>query len=297
VNIEDDQTAKVIVYRWKPGGSSVTGSLTGLVAINSSPVTLSTAGTTDWKHFANNDHKLSGSNSISNWVSIGGTASSYSDDLRNISWTGGSPAATATNNKNGWYISGVNNGFSFTVPAGNGTNTLNVYVGGWNSSGKLTAHLSNSAAPDYVNTTAVAPAQYNAAYTLVYNAVQAGQTLTITWKQASGTGNVTLQGAALTGTAIRVALNEAIANKPTINSINIYPNPATDFVTINFGKMLNNEQADVEVMDLSGKRIYQSGKLSAVPTLQLNTSKYAKGTYIIKITKGVETVNKKLVVE
>jgi Secretion system C-terminal sorting domain len=295
---------QLLIVEITPGTASATGSLTGSVAINTTAVNLSSVGTNDWKHFDNNDHKASGSmiNSISDFSSIGGTAGSYSNDLRNMSWTGGTPEPSFTNNKWGWYKGGMGNGFSFTVVAGNGSNTLKVYVGGDGSSGTLRAHLSNSAAADYVNTTAKINGQWDATYTINYNAAQAGQTLTITWKQASpGAGVVNLQAAALIGTASLAATAKLPAlNDETENiagtAIGIYPNPATNYTTVNLGKMLKNEQAYVEVLDLSGKRIYQSGKLS-INTLQLNTGKYAKGTYLIKITKGMETINRKLVIQ
>jgi hypothetical protein len=74
-----------------------------------------------------------------------------------------------------------------------------VYVGGWNSGGRLVAHLSDGSAADYVNTAISATGQYDAVFTLTYRAASAGQQLVVQWTQASGTGNVTLQGAALAG--------------------------------------------------------------------------------------------------
>jgi hypothetical protein len=295
VTVEEDFFGKILVYRWNAGSTTVTGSLTGSVATNTAAVNLSTVGTADWKHYDNVDHKASGTmiNSISNVTVIGGTQNWY-QRLRNMSWTGGTPTASATNDNWGITNAGIGNGFSFTCVAGNGSNTLYVYCGGNNSGGTLTAHLSNSAAADYVNTKANTTGAWEAVYTLTFNAAQAGQTITVTWKQASGTGNVTLQAAALSGTAKRPAIIQTGIDSPAVT---IYPNPSTNYTTVNFGKLLNNEKVHVEVMDLSGKRIYQSGKLSAVSTLQLNTSKYAKGTYVIKITKGLETINKKIVIQ
>ncbi len=55
----------------------------------------------------------------------------------------------ATNNTHGFYINGAGNGFSFTAPADTSTRTLMVHVGGWNSGGTLTAHLSDSSATDF----------------------------------------------------------------------------------------------------------------------------------------------------
>jgi hypothetical protein len=75
---------------------------------------------------------------------------------------------------------------------------LYVYVGGWASSGTLIAHLSDNSADDFSDTTfSSASGQYDAVYTITYRAASASQQLVVQWTQASGTGNVTLQGAAL----------------------------------------------------------------------------------------------------
>ena len=73
-----------------------------------------------------------------------------------------------------------------------------VYIGGWQSGGTLTAHLSDNSAADYTNTSlSNSGGQYDGVYTITYKAASPGMTLTITWKQASGSGNVTISGAAL----------------------------------------------------------------------------------------------------
>ena len=281
------------------------GSLIGSVAISTSAVNLTSIGTADWKHFRSNVRKSSGSNSISNPTVIGGSAINYTNDLRTMSWTGGTPTANGTNVSTGKYKAGVGNGFSFTAPAGNGTNTLYVYVGGWNSSGTLTAHLSNSAAPDYVNTTSSYSTQYDAVYTITYNAAQTGQTLTVTWKQEAGTGNVTIQAAALGGSSAfaRVASPKSETGtlkseteNPLSGTVLVYPNPASTFVTIDFNN-LKEENVKVEMMDLLGHKVYDSGTLSQISTLQINISAYPKGNYIIRIKKGSEQATKKLVIE
>jgi hypothetical protein len=92
---------------------------------------------------------------------------------------------------------GIGNGFSFTAPADPSSRTLVVHVGGFSSGGTLTAHLSDGSAADFVDTTVSVSGQYDRNYTLSYNAGAAGQTLTVTWKLSAGTGNVTLNGAAL----------------------------------------------------------------------------------------------------
>ena len=243
--------------------------------------------------------RKSGATQISDWATIGGTATNYTDDLRAMSWTGGSPTATGTNVTTGKYNTGVNNGFSFTVPAGNGTNTLYVYVGGWNTGGKLTAHLSNSAAADYVNTRALNTSDYDLVYTITYNAAQAGQTLTVSWviNTDGGSGTLNLQAAALVGTAARPAPAATAIETTLNNAVEIYPNPAVNYVTINFKQQLKSSKAQVEILDLAGKKVYQSSVVPGVGTMRINTNKFSKGTYIIKIIKGLETINKKLLIE
>ena len=122
----------------------------------------------------------------------------YNNDPRALTWTDGTPTASATNN-NGIYVNYLQNGYSFTAPADTGTRTLSVYVGGWLSGGTLTAHLSDFSAADFVDSTTPANGQYDRNYTLTYKAASAGQTLTVSWIATSGAGNVTLNGAALAG--------------------------------------------------------------------------------------------------
>ena len=167
-------------------------------------VNLTAEGTSDWVHWgdASFNRKAGVAAQLSNYTAIGGgVVQKYTNDPRPLSWTDGIPTASSSSNKNGVYISGVGRGFSITAPAGTATLSMIVHVGGWNSGGTLTAHLSDGSAPDYVNTTATASGQYDRNYTLTYRAGAAGQSLTVTWKMASGTGNVTVNGAALRAAA------------------------------------------------------------------------------------------------
>jgi hypothetical protein len=122
----------------------------------------------------------------------------YNNDPRPLSWTDGTPTASSTNNLNGIYIPGVQNGLSFTAPADTSSRTLTAHVSGWLSGGTLTAHLSDGSAADFVDTTPFVNGSYDRNYTLIYKAGTAGQTLTVIWVMNSGSnGNVALQGAAL----------------------------------------------------------------------------------------------------
>ena len=127
----------------------------------------------------------------------GGGTASYGNDPRPVSWTDGTPTASSSNNTNGVYVWGVGHGFSIQAPADTTTRTLILHVGGWASGGTLTAQLSDGSAANFSDVTTAASGQYDRNYTLTYAASRAGQTLTVTWVMSSGSGNVTLNAAAL----------------------------------------------------------------------------------------------------
>lgn len=181
--------------------SASTGSLAGSVASSSAAVDLTVAGTVDWAHWPGYNHKASGDAQISNYTRVGsGSIHGYSNDPRTLSWSDGINAVSGSNRR-GLYVAGTGNGFQLNAPADTTTRTLTVYVGGSNSAGKLTAHLSDGSTADYGNTTVSGSGQYNGVYRLTYQAASAGQRITVNWTQASGSGNVTLQGATLAAAA------------------------------------------------------------------------------------------------
>jgi hypothetical protein len=180
------------------------GSLTGTISAATTAANLTNVGTGDWAHWGDGGvpgltRKSTGGNQISAYsMVLGGSVAAYGDDLRALSWTGGTPTATGTGNTKGVYVSGLGNGFSVTVPAGTASRTVTVYVGGWASSGTFKAHLSDGSAADFVDTTTTATGQYVRSYTLTYAAAAASKQLVLTWTQSSAAGNVTLNGVALT---------------------------------------------------------------------------------------------------
>jgi hypothetical protein len=177
------------------------GSLTGSATTSSAAVNLTTEGTTDWIHWGDTavNRKSGVTPQLSNYTVVGASpVIQYSNDPRPESWTDGTPTVSATNDFNGAFTYTVGRGFSLTAPADTTSRKLILHVGGWNSAGKLTAHLSDGSAVDYTNTTTGSTGQYDGNYTLIYNAANSGQTLTVTWTIASGTtGHVSLDAAAL----------------------------------------------------------------------------------------------------
>jgi hypothetical protein len=180
--------------------ATASGSLSGSGDGSATAANLTTEGAADWVHWGDSslNRKAGVTAQLGTYTVVGaGAVLSYSNDPRPLIWTDGTPAASSTNNKNGVYISGAQNGFSIAAPADTGLRTLKVHVGGWYSGGTLTAHLSDGSAPDYVNVTTTVNGQYDRNYTLTYKAGTAGQSLSVKWVMTSGTGNVTLNGAAL----------------------------------------------------------------------------------------------------
>ncbi len=207
------------------------GSLSGSGNSASTTANLTAEGSADWVHWG--DGALNRKNGVSaligTYTEVGsGQVGSYSNDPRTLSWSDGTPTASASNS-NGLDVFSLNNGFSFTVPADGNRRVLTVHLGGWLSGGTLTAHLSDQSAGDYVDTTAPASGQYDRNYTLTYSAASAGQTLTVSWVMTSGEGNMTLNGAALSGTGPGIAATGGTPQSSTVNTA--FPNALQATVT------------------------------------------------------------------
>src|SRR5712664_3651531 len=205
--------AKIVRLQSGTGSSA----LAGAGVASSAMVNLTTTGTSDWAKWPNYIHKAGGGAQIANYAMIGAVgATNYSDDPRTVTWSDGTPSALGADQA-GVYVGGIGNGFQITAPAGTASRTLYVYVGGWNSGGRLVAHLSDNSVPDYVNASYSSSGQYDAVYTLTYRTALEGQQLVVKWTQASGGGNVTLQGAALSGTGSSALAGAGVASSAMVN--------------------------------------------------------------------------------
>lgn len=100
-------------------------------------------------------------------------------------------------------------GFSFTAPAGTTARQLKVYVHAHGGTGRLTARLSDSSAPDYVDTGLTGGGNTPGIYTITYAAASIGQTLTVTWVQESvgSDANATNNNVAIYAAALSPARN------------------------------------------------------------------------------------------
>jgi len=176
-----------------------------------SNINLTAQGTTDWAvwgyggspNFTPVFRKSSGGSQISAITAIGnGGYYDFGNSTFALSWTDGSPTTSVSSDTNGIYVPGVNNGYSFTVPATTSPQVVYVYLGLYQTTaGQLTATLSDGSAVPYVDTslgdTVDTTHGQEAYYAITYNAASAGQTLSISWVNTTGNGNVTMQGVAL----------------------------------------------------------------------------------------------------
>jgi uncharacterized protein YpmB len=230
-------------------GTSGSGSITGALTIPAagSNISLTSQGTTDWAVWGYSgstsltpvDRKSTGGSKISALTAMGsGNNAYFNNSTFSLSWSDGLPTASSVNDQNGIYVSGLNNGYSFTVPAGTTPQTVYVHVGLYQTSaGKLTATLSDGSAPAYVDTslgdTVDTSHGKEAYYSITYKAGSPGQSLTVTWTNTTNSGNVTIQGVAL-GTAALGSIVGALTI-PAGSNINLTAQGTTDWAVWGYG--------------------------------------------------------------
>jgi hypothetical protein len=78
------------------------------------------------------------------------------------------------------------------------------------------------------------------------------------------------------------------------NQVLIYPNPASDQVTVDLTTMSIVGNVTIRVVDLSGRMISETQTSAAITMLE--TSQWQKGTYLVYIQSGENRVVKKLVI-
>jgi len=78
-------------------------------------------------------------------------------------------------------------------------------------------------------------------------------------------------------------------------NIQIFPNPATNSLTLNLAQLKDIQNSTVSIYDIQGKLLLQQ-KIMQQQT-ELNISQFAKGIYIVKVNNDKETVQSKFVKE
>lgn len=80
-------------------------------------------------------------------------------------------------------------------------------------------------------------------------------------------------------------------------NLNLFPNPATDFLNISYENLLN-ENIQIELMDVLGNRIptlFSNPDASGLIQQSLDVRKIEKGVYWIRISDGLRSISRKVV--
>jgi hypothetical protein len=80
------------------------------------------------------------------------------------------------------------------------------------------------------------------------------------------------------------------------NKLTIYPNPAADYLMINFAKEINTK-ADLEIYSTTGQLIYNSVIFAGQNNFKLNTAGFLNGIYLIKINTPENNYTQRFLVE
>ncbi len=189
----------------------VTGTLIGAAVPTPPTADLTVAGTLDWATWGEMtgsppnylEQEAGGTNQISDVTVIGPTSgpNQFGNAIVASSWSNGTPDAVITNETDGIYFNGLDNGYQITVPADTTKKILTLYAGGYNCQVQVQAALSDSSAPPYIDNSLVTAGggAHAGAYTIEFAAGTNDQTLTVTVTCATDGGNCTLMAATLAG--------------------------------------------------------------------------------------------------
>jgi hypothetical protein len=150
---------------------------------------LTNEGTLDWKQWGSNqatdvNHKAGVDSQISNITLVGdGHAGSNHTNPINFTWSDGAPSQSAFGGTGAIAMTGLNHGFSITVPASTTPRTLRLYLGANLAKGLFTASLNGVARQDATLDMRHNPMRTgdNALYTIYYSTNTPDQELTITY--------------------------------------------------------------------------------------------------------------------
>jgi hypothetical protein len=76
----------------------------------------------------------------------------------------------------------------------------------------------------------------------------------------------------------------------------VFPNPATDKLTINFAEK-TSENIALQISDLQGKKVFAETIHPATKGTQINVSSFAKGTYILSVQNGEKLSTQKVIIQ
>lgn len=150
--------------------------------------------TLDWVHWTKPGETNRKQGVTARIGELSGERQGFNDNHVRYSWTDGTPQRRIENTTEAVWTGGT---FEFSVrPGDTRTHTLVVYVGGVDSQGEFTATVPG-AAPYVDRGRGNLSAHYYFAYTLQVRVARPTDEIRIQWKQAAGSGNIQIHGAAL----------------------------------------------------------------------------------------------------
>jgi len=208
VNVVDDGGligSQIYTLSVIPAGPS-DGWLEGQALKSLGNVDLSSEGKVDWIHWGLNsgadvNRKAGVDMQISNLIPVNATGLNRGkNSLSVFSWIDGAPATTVSKTISGIRAYKEGKGFEITVPADTSMKTLKLYVGAKNVGGLIEAILSDSSAPNYSTTIDHFTSITSRVINLDFQAMSAGQTLTVRYtlySKPGSTGWISVESAAL----------------------------------------------------------------------------------------------------
>jgi len=286
----------LVVSAGTGGGGSTSSGLSGSFFIPTTTQNLTMLGTSDWAHWGltsntSFDHKTGANSGISNYNVLNAEAGSVATSPYSsvaVSWSDGTPTSSATSTQTSVYVAGLNRGFQITAVADTTPRLLTVYVGMNNTRAKMVAHMSDNSAPDYVDQSLQNSGPLSAAYTFVYSAASAGQTITVSWtaqQVVAYNSSVSLMAATLS--TINPSADFSITARPAVQGI--IPGASTTYnLTISpgngFGQALT---LGVSGLPAGATALLSSTSViaSGMPTLTISTQPSTPaGQYPLTVT-------------
>ena len=79
--------------------------------------------------------------------------------------------------------------------------------------------------------------------------------------------------------------------------VQIFPNPASDYVVVRFTE-IGSEKNDIAIFNSLGQQVYRIDKNSSNDVMHIiSTTDFTPGVYMIRIMNGSNSLTRKLIVE
>jgi hypothetical protein len=157
----------------------------------------------------------------------------------------------------------------------------------------LTQLCSNQISVNYSCTTVAGAMQYN--WTIpsgaAYNSGQGTNLINVNFNSSPGTtGSVKVQAVNSCGSSTNRTLSVSFVqcisrSKDRVDDIQLYPNPASNEVTIDLGG-IEDQTISVKCMNTLGQVVYENEGVSQDATLKINTASFAEGLYYVTLNNS-----------